>query len=90
MDDREVMSTKCFYCHKNIKKKIKWFTVNGKHFLSLSYCDVHGPMKSKIRIKKSEDDFTYVIKTSKFIPKEDADELIEKYHKYKKGKPSQT
>ena len=78
MDDREVMSTKCFYCHKNIKKKIKWFTVNGKHFLSLSYCDVHGPMKSKIRIKKSEDDFTYVIKTSKFIPKEDADELIEK------------
>ena len=56
----------------------------------MSYCDVHGPMKSKIRIKKSEDDFTYVIKTSKFIPKEDADELIEKYHKYKKGKPSQT
>lgn len=89
MEDREVISTKCFYCHKNIKKKIKWFTVNGKHFLSLSYCDVHGSMKSKIRMKKSDDDRTYVIKTSKFITNEAADELIEKYHRYKKGKSSQ-
>lgn len=76
--DREVMSSKCYLCHKNIKRKVKWFTPNGKHYYCVAYCDKHGFMKFKIRIKKSENDKLYVIKTMKYISKEEADAIKKK------------
>lgn len=35
-------------------------------------------MKSKIRIRRSEDDKIYVVKTSKFITSEESEQLVEK------------
>ena len=67
MADREVSATKCFLCHRNIRKKIRWFSPNSKHYYSVSYCDKHGYMKGKIRIRKSEDDRVYAVKTTKFV-----------------------
>ena len=74
MSDKTVTSTKCYLCHKNLRKKIRWFSPNGKHYYSVSYCDNHGYMKSKIRIRKAENDKVYVVKTEKFISEE------ERYH----------
>ena len=74
--DREVTSTKCYLCHRNLKRKIRWFTPNGKHYYSLSLCDRHGYMKGKIRIRRTEDDGVYAVKTTKFITEEDAAELF--------------
>ncbi len=91
LEDKEVISTKCYICHKNIKRKIKWFSPNGKHYYSISFCPVHGYMKSKIRIRKSENNNVYVVKTSKFISEEDCQKIIQKrdlakeHHKPKKG-----
>lgn len=73
--DREVSSTKCYLCHKNLRKKIKWFSPNGRHYYSLAYCDKHGYMKGKIRIRKVESDRVYVVKTLKFISEEDAGKI---------------
>lgn len=73
--DREVSSTKCYICHKNLKKNIRWFTPNGRHYYSVSYCNVHGYMKSKIRIKRSESGKVFVVKTSKFITEEEMKKL---------------
>ena len=67
LEDNEVTSTKCCYCHKNIKRKMKWFTTNGRQFYCLSYCASHGYMKSKLRIRKSEDGRFYAVKTDRFI-----------------------
>lgn len=78
LEDREVISTKCYLCHKNLRKKIRWFTPNGKHYYSVATCPVHGFMKSKIRIRKSESDGVYVIKTSKFISEEDCLKILKK------------
>lgn len=78
LEDREVVSTKCYLCHKNIRKKIRWFSPNGKHYYSISLCPAHGYMKSKIRIRKSEDDKVYVVKTSKFISEEDCKKILQK------------
>lgn len=78
LEDREVISTKCYICHKNIRRKIRWFSPNGKHYYSISYCPSHGYMKSKIRIRKSENDKVYVVKTSKFISEEDCQKIIQK------------
>ncbi len=91
LEDKEVISTKCYICHKNIKRKIKWFSPNGKHYYSISFCPVHGYMKSKIRIRKSENNKVYVVKTSKFISEEDCQKIIQKrdlakeHHKPKKN-----
>lgn len=78
MEDREVISTKCYLCHKNLRKKIRWFTPNGKHYYSVSLCPVHGYMKSKIRIRKSERNQVFVVKTSKFISEEGYQKMNQK------------
>lgn len=72
MADREVISTRCYLCHRNLRRKIRWFSPNGKHYYSVSYCDKHGYMKGKIRIKKTDDDMVFAIKTTKFVPEEEA------------------
>ncbi len=79
--DRRVCSTKCYFCRRNLKRKIKWFTPNGKHYYSVSYCDQHGYMKGKIRIRKTEDDRVYAVKTLKFISEEEAKEIRAKRDK---------
>lgn len=67
LSDREVMSNKCYICKNNIKRKIKWFSPNGKHYFSVGYCSVHGYVKAKVRIRKSENNKLYAVKTTKFI-----------------------
>ena len=87
LEDREVISTKCYLCHKNIRRKIRWFSPNGKHYYSVSLCPVHGYMKSKIRIRKSEEDKVFVVKTSKFISEEDCQKILQKRNQAKKVNP---
>lgn len=75
MADREVSSSKCYVCHRNLRKKIKWFTPNGKNYYCLAYCEKHGYLKGKIRMKKTDEGKTYVIKTTKLISEEAAEDL---------------
>ena len=78
MNDRNIVSTRCFLCNKSLRKKIKWFSTNSKHYYSVSYCDKHGYMKAKIRIRKTEDGRVYVVKTEKYISEEDVKRIQEK------------
>ena len=84
MEDKSVISTKCYLCHRNLRKKIRWFTPNGKHYYSVSYCDRHGYMKSKIRIRKAEDGRVYIVKTEKFITEAEIETIRNKQEKAKK------
>lgn len=86
MSDKEVISTRCNLCGKNLRKKMRWFSPNGKYYLSVSNCAEHGLMKSKIRLKKSERGKIYVVKTSKFITQEDMNSLREKQEHLKQLK----
>lgn len=70
--DKEVISSKCYLCHRNLKKKLKWFTLNGKHYYCLAYCDKHGYFKNKLRLRKSEEDKVFVVKTTRQITEEEA------------------
>lgn len=69
MQDREVLSTRCFLCGANTKQKIPWFSVNnGKHYYTIVSCKKHGYLKGKIRLRKSaRDDSIYVVKTMKQV-----------------------
>lgn len=89
MEDRTVNATKCYFCHRNLRKKIRWFTPNGKHYYSVSYCDRHGFMKSKIRMRKSEDKMVYVVKTERFITEAEVEAIREKQKKAKEHKKFQ-
>lgn len=71
-EDKEVISSKCYLCHRNLRKKIRWFTTNGKNFYCLAYCEKHGFLKGKIRLRKSEGGGVYIVKTTKLIGEEDA------------------
>lgn len=89
--DRTVNSTKCYLCRKNLRKKIRWFSPNGKHYYSVSYCDKHGYMKSKIRIRKAENGEVYIVKTEKFITEAEIESIRnkqEKARKQRKGRRS--
>lgn len=86
MKDREVASTKCYLCHKNLKKKMRWYSSNGKNYYSIAYCDIHGYVKYKCRVKKSETGKYYAIKTSKFITEEKMKKLQDEWNKDKKVK----
>lgn len=86
MADKEVTSTKCICCKKNLRKKMRWFSPNGKYYVAVSYCQEHGLMKSKIRLKKSEQGKTYVIKTSRQIDEEDFQAIREKQEHVKQLK----
>ncbi len=78
MEDREVVSTKCYICHKNCRKKLRWFTPNGKHYYALAFCNKHGFIKGKIRMKKTEGDKVYIVKTLKLINEEQAKAVWDK------------
>lgn len=81
--DKEVMSIKCYLCRRNIRRKMKWFTPNSKHYYCVGYCDIHGYMKAKVRVRKSEDEKVYVVKTTKFISEEEMNLIKEKRKKEK-------
>lgn len=76
--DKEVISSKCYLCHCNLRKKLKWFTPNGRHYYCVAYCEKHGYLKGKIRIRKADDGRIFVVKTTKLISKEDADLIAER------------
>lgn len=76
--DKEVISSKCYLCHCNLRKKIRWFTPNGRHYYCVAYCDKHGYLKGKIRIQKAEGGRIYVVKTTKFIAPEEVERIKER------------
>lgn len=86
MADREVISTKCYVCGKSLRKKLRWFSPNGKNYYCAAYCDKHGYMKAKLRIRKDCNDRLYAIKTLKFINETDLKSLQERFVRVKEMK----
>lgn len=76
--DREVSSTKCPVCHLPAKRKIRWFMNNSRAYESVACCQKHGYIKGKIRIRHTEEDAYYAIKTLKRIEEKDAEEIRDK------------
>lgn len=74
--DREVSSSKCYLCHCNLKKKLRWFSPNSRHYYCVAYCEKHGYLKGKIRIRKAADDRIFVVKTTKLIGKDEAEQIM--------------
>ena len=86
MADREVASTKCYVCGKSLRKKIRWFTPNSKNYYSMAYCEQHGYMKAKLRIRKDCNNRIYAVKTLKLVDEEIFNNIQERFLKVKEMK----
>lgn len=91
LGDKGVVSVKCYVCHRNLRKTIRWFTPNGKNFYCVACCNEHGFVKGKLRIRKVEGQGVYAVKTTKLITQEEVEEIrlkkehAKKLHKKKKA-----
>lgn len=75
ISDKDVNSTICYKCGHKTRKKIRWFSDNSKTYYCLARCHEHGWLKGKIRLRKSDDDKIYVIKTLKLTDDAGADSI---------------
>lgn len=87
--DREVSSSKCYLCHRNLKKRVKWFTTNNRHYICLAYCEQHGYLKGKIRINRAAEGGVFAVKTTKLIDEETAEAIIDKWRRQGSSKGKQ-
>lgn len=78
MEDREVTDTHCFLCGMRTRKKIPWFTNNGKHYYTVVSCARHGTIKGKIRLRRAENGRIYVVKTMKQIDSDGVQDIMNK------------
>ena len=86
LTDREVSSSKCYLCHRNLKKKVRWFTTNNRHYICLAYCDVHGYLKGKIRVNKTAEGEVFAVKTTKLVDEATAVEIEKRWEKAQNAK----
>lgn len=83
--DREVLSSKCYLCRRNLRKKVKWFAVNSRHYYCVAYCEKHGYLKAKLRVNKTDEGKIYIVKTTKFITAEEADQIAKRREHVRKS-----
>ena len=78
MADPEVLSTHCCLCGRNARKKIRWFSTGSKNYYSMAICPMHGYMKGKIRMRRTDEGRLYVVKTIKVSSEMEAEGVREK------------
>lgn len=76
--DREVASTRCPVCHLPAKRRMRWFMNNSRIYESISQCQEHGYIKGKVRIRKTDEDTFYAVKTLKLVNEQKAEEIRQK------------
>lgn len=76
--EKKVTDVVCYKCHRMLRKKIRWFSSNQKFYFCLAHCPEHGYMKGKIRMKKTEDNSVFVVKTLKLVGEEGAGLIAQK------------
>ena len=62
------------------RKKLRWFLAGSRNYYCLAYCEEHGWLKGKIRLKKSETnpEQVFCVKTLKLVDEEKAQEIMNK------------
>lgn len=86
MEDREVTEDRCFICGAKTRKKIPWFTNNGKHYYTIVSCARHGVIKGKIRLRRAESGRIYVVKTMKQADTDMVQDIIDKKNQVRKNR----
>lgn len=84
MLDKEIASSRCFLCGKNVRKKVRWFASGQKNYYCLAYCPTHGWLKGKIRMKRTERGNIFAVKTMKLTDEIEAQLIRDKKDEIKR------
>ena len=69
---KNVKAAVCCICQGYAAKKIDWFSNNNRNYYGVFLCKQHGYLKGKLRVKKSDDERYFAVKTIKIISKDEA------------------
>lgn len=75
LQEKKVTDMLCHRCHRMLRKKIRWFSVNQRCYICLAWCPDHGFVKGKLRIKKTDDGRLFAVRTCKLTDGEGADSV---------------
>jgi len=79
MENRKVKEIPCLYCRKQTRKVVPWFADSTKNYFALSFCQEHGMMKGRIRIKTTENGTgVFGVRTVKPCTPEDETNILRK------------
>ena len=78
MCDREIRKTWCPACHQLTKREIPWFSANPRQYYCISYCETHGYVKGKIRMKKTDDNRYYALKVQNMVSEDNVEQIQKK------------
>lgn len=84
MADRNVTGYKCCICGKNVRKKVRWFSVHSGSYLSLASCFRHGFMRGKLKLKRTDEGRWYAVKIIKKVSQEEAMRVKERQEEVRK------
>ncbi|MCQ2523044.1 MAG: exonuclease domain-containing protein [Lachnospiraceae bacterium] len=84
--DKDIKRNVCYLCNKASKRVVHPFSPSGKFYLSVSLCETHGYVKSKIRIKKTDDDKYFCVRTRKIVTEDVVEDIKKRYNKLKELK----
>lgn len=65
MKDQHITATACPECQKISPKKLHWFSHGSRNYYCISWCEEHGYLKGKIRLRQRSDGKYYAIRTIK-------------------------
>ncbi len=86
LSDKEVSSSKCYLCRRNLKKRVRWFSTNNRNYVCLAYCEVHGFLKGKIRVNKTAEGEVFAVKTTRLVDEETARDVEKKWERLQNSK----
>lgn len=75
MKDPVIISTCCPKCGRRLRRKIMWFSENGKNYLCAAVCKDHGLVKGKIRIRQNAEGRWFAIRTIRPVTQEEFDKV---------------
>ncbi len=78
MEDKEIITFRCYKCRRKIPKKIKWFSYNQHSFVGVGKCFYHGYQKGIIKIKTSNNGKIFAIKKVMPISKPEVEDVYKR------------
>ncbi len=85
MADRDVKYTGCYLCDRPSAREVKLFAPTTRFYLGVSRCEEHGFIKTKIRVRKTDDGLYFAVKTQKQITEEEAEAIRQRAVRVKPG-----
>ena len=84
LKNKEMSDLVCLKCRRMLRKKIRWFSCGQRFYFAVGICPEHGYMRGKIRVKKSERELYYGVKTIREAGEDELEQLIQKREDNKK------